>query len=217
MSEKKKKVTSKKTSKKTEAKKVAKITNKKTAAIKKEVKVKNITTNKFKKTIKVKKDMQEKNSNKVLLTEDGLKKLQKELEFLKKTKRKEVANRLQEAISYGDLSENSEYEEAKNEQAFCEGRIVELEKMIKNSEVIDEEKAHQTSIIRVGTTVKIKNLEKEEDFEFTIVGSTEADPLEARISNESPIGKELIGKKKGDQFLVNAPGGKFQYKILQVK
>lgn len=157
--------------------------------------------------------------DKVILTEEGLLKLKEELEYLRSTKRKEVAERLQEAISYGDLSENSEYEEAKNEQAFCEGRIVELEKMIKNAEIIDEEKAHRTAIIGIGTTVEIKSLDKaeKEKMEFTIVGSTEADPFASRISNESPVGKELIGKEKGDKIVVDAPGGQYTYEILAVK
>ncbi|MCT4592018.1 MAG: transcription elongation factor GreA [Candidatus Gracilibacteria bacterium] len=156
--------------------------------------------------------------DKVLLTEEGLQKLRDELEYLKDTKRDEVAKRLQEAISYGDLSENSEYEEAKNEQAFCEGRIVELEKMIKNAEIIDEKKAHKAKTVRIGTTVVIENLTKTEEIaEYTIVGSTEADPFAARISNESPIGKSLLGKKKGDIAEVKAPGGDFEFKIVDLK
>jgi transcription elongation factor GreA len=158
--------------------------------------------------------------DKVLLTAEGLAKLKEELEYLKKTKRKEVAERLQEAISYGDLSENSEYEEAKNEQAFCEGRIAELEKMIKNAQLIDDEKAHRTVTVRIGTTVVIKELETKEASEkmsFTIVGSTEADPFAARISNESPVGRALIGLKKGEKFMIEAPGGQYQYELLEIK
>jgi transcription elongation factor GreA len=140
-----------------------------------------------------------KTGDSVLLTEEGLKALKDELKILQTSKRREVAERLKEAISYGDLSENSEYEEAKNEQAFVEGRIVELEKMIKNAQIIDEKKAHSGKKVQIGTTVKIQNLTKKEEApeEFTIVGSTETNPLKSRISNESPIGKALLGKKKG--------------------
>lgn len=153
----------------------------------------------------------------VLLTQKGLDALKDELNTLKKEKRKEVAERLKEAISYGDLSENSEYEEAKNEQAFVEGRIVELEKMIKNAQIIDEKKAHSGKRVQIGTTVKIKNLTKKEDPEqFTIVGSTETDPLKSRISNESPIGSALLGKKKGEKVSIDAPAGKFDFEILEL-
>lgn len=154
----------------------------------------------------------------VILTQEGLDALKSEYNFLKNDKRKEVAERLKEAISYGDLSENSEYEEAKNEQAFVEGRIAELEKMIKNARIIDEKKAHSAKMIQIGTTVKIKNLTREEDSEeFTIVGSTETDPLKSRISNESPIGKALLGKKRGDRFFINAPAGQFEFEVLELR
>jgi transcription elongation factor GreA len=157
------------------------------------------------------------NEDAVLLTEEGLKALTEELEFLKGDKRRQVAERLKEAISYGDLSENSEYEEAKNEQAFVEGRIVELEKMIKNAQVIDEEKAHSAKKVQIGTTVVIKGSEKgAEKEEFTIVGSTEADPLKNRLSNESPIGKALLGKKKGDKVQIIAPAGEFEFELVDL-
>jgi len=160
-------------------------------------------------------------SGKVLLTAQGLAKLKAELEHLKNVKRREVAKRLKEAISYGDLSENSEYEEAKNEQAFCEGRIVELEKMIKNVEIIDEKtaarKAAAAGTVVIGSTVEVENLDKKEVHKFTIVGSTEADPFASKISNESPIGSQLLGKRKGDKLQVNAPGGLQNFKILAVK
>lgn len=159
------------------------------------------------------------NDEAVILTQEGLDKLKDELHSLKGEKRKEVAERLKEAISYGDLSENSEYEEAKNEQAFVEGRIVELEKMVKNAQVIDEKKAHSGKSVQIGTTVKIKNLTKKEEGaeEFTIVGSTETDPLKARLSNESPIGKALLGKKKGDRFTIIAPAGEFEFELVELK
>lgn len=153
----------------------------------------------------------------VLLTEEGLNALTEELEYLKTDKRKQVAERLKEAISYGDLSENSEYEEAKNEQAFVEGRIVELEKMIKNAQIIDEKKAHSAKKVQIGTTVVIKSNEKKaQKEEFTIVGSTEADPLNNRLSNESPIGKALLGRKKGDKVKVKAPAGEFEFELVDL-
>lgn len=157
------------------------------------------------------------NDDVVLLTEEGLKALKEELEFLKSDKRKQVAERLKEAISYGELSENSEYEEAKNEQAFVEGRIVELEKMIKNAQIIDEEKAHSAKKVQIGTTVVIKESGKgAEKEEFTIVGSTEADPLKNRLSNESPIGKALLGRKKGEKVKVLAPAGEFEFEVIDL-
>jgi len=153
----------------------------------------------------------------VLLTEEGLKTLKEELITLQDEKRKDVAGRLKEAISYGDLSENSEYEEAKNEQAFVEGRIVELTKMIKNAKIIDEKKAHSGKTVQIGTTVEIQNITKKEDPEkFTIVGSTEADPLNFLISNESPVGNALLGKKKGDVVTIKSPGGVFECKLVEL-
>ena len=157
------------------------------------------------------------NEETVLLTEEGLQQLKEELQYLKTEKRRMVAERLQEAIAYGDLSENSEYEEAKNEQAFVEGRILEIEKMIKNAQVIDEKKAHSAKTIQIGTTVTIQLLEKgEQPEEFTIVGSTEADPLKSRISNVSPVGQALLGKKKGEKVMVHAPSGSFEYEIIEL-
>ncbi|MBI5414429.1 transcription elongation factor GreA [Candidatus Peregrinibacteria bacterium] len=150
----------------------------------------------------------------VLITEDGLSALKQELEFLTTEKRREVARRLKEAISYGDLSENSEYEEAKNEQAFIEGRILELEKKVKNAKIIASAKA---GVARIGSTVVLSNSKTKEEEEYTIVGSTEADPMSARISNESPVGSAVLGKKKGDSIIVNAPGGKFEYVIMKLK
>ncbi len=158
-----------------------------------------------------------KKDDKVLLTKEGLEKLKTELEYLKTTKRKEVAKRLKEAIAYGDLSENSEYEEAKNEQAFVEGRIIELEKMIKNAKIISDK--HDGDIkVQIGTTVTIENLtDKSKAETYTIVGSTEANSLNNKISNESPIGYSLIGKKKGEIVRVEVPAGVYEYKILDLK
>lgn len=151
----------------------------------------------------------------MVLTKEGLKALQDELEFLSTTRRKQVAERLKEAISYGDLSENSEYEEAKNEQAFMEGRIIELEGMIKIAKVVDE-KQHSKQVVEIGAKVKIRNLKKKQDMEITLVGATEADPFNNRISNESPIGMALIGAKVGDTVMVEMPSGKAEYEVLKL-
>ena len=152
-----------------------------------------------------------------LVTKEGFKKLQEELDNLKNVRRKQVAERLKEAISYGDLSENSEYEEAKNEQAFVEGRIIELEEKVKYARII-EEKSH-VKTVQLGTHVVIKNLseKKGESQKYTIVGSTEADPLSHKISNESPVGAALLDKKKGDVVKVMVPGGVIDYEILQLE
>jgi len=153
----------------------------------------------------------------VLVTKAGLAKLKEELREYREVGRKEVAQRLKEAIAYGDLSENSEYEEAKNEQAFVEGRIVELEKMISNARIIADDKSGQDTV-QIGTTVKIQNTSGEDDPEtITIVGTTEADPINSRISNESPIGSAIIGKAVGDSVKVKVPAGIFEYKILKIK
>ena len=152
-----------------------------------------------------------------LITKEGLQKLVEELENLKNVKRREVAARIKEAISYGDLSENSEYEEAKNEQAFIEGRILELEEKIKHAKIISDK--HKTRTVELGTTVHLKNITKKktEPEVYTIVGSTEADPFEGRISNESPIGSALLDKKKGDTIKVVIPAGSVEYEILKLE
>ena len=152
-----------------------------------------------------------------LVTKAGLAKLKEELDNLKNVRRKEVAERLKEAISYGDLSENSEYEEAKNEQAFVEGRIVELEEKVKYAKII-EEKAH-VATVQLGTKVVIKNVNRKtaEPEEYIIVGSTEADPLEHKISNESPVGASLLDKQKGDIVKVSIPDGVVEYEIMQLE
>lgn len=152
-----------------------------------------------------------------IVTKEGLKKLKEELESLRNVRRKEVAQRLKEAISYGDLSENSEYEEAKNEQAFVEGRIIELERKIKNAKVINE-KDSKAKDINVGSTVTIRNLTSGDDVEetYTIVGATEADPFENKISNESPLGKALLMHFKGDEVEVQSPSGIDTYEVVKV-
>jgi len=124
----------------------------------------------------------------VVLTYEGLQKLEQELENLKTVKRREVAERIKQALSFGDISENSEYDEAKNEQAYIEGRIFQLENMLKNAKVIDEEDI-QTDVVSIGSKVKVLDMEFDEEVEYYIVGSTEADPSQYKISNESPVGK----------------------------
>jgi len=155
------------------------------------------------------------NEKEVILTLDGLKKLEQELEQLKSVKRREVAERIKQAIEFGDISENSEYEDAKNEQAFIEGRILTLEKMLRNARIIDDVDI-QTDIVSVGSTVLIKDLEFNDEIEYTIVGSAEADPTNNKISNESPVGKAILGKKKGSIVEVTVPAGTLKYKILNI-
>jgi transcription elongation factor GreA len=152
-----------------------------------------------------------------LVTKEGLKKLKDELDHLKNVRRKEVAQRLKEAISYGDLSENSEYEEAKNEQAFVEGRIIELERKIKNAKIITE-KEGKVKDVNIGSSVTIRDLSANDEAEetYTIVGATEADPFDHKISNESPIGKALLSRVKGDTVKVPTPSGIIEYEIVKV-
>lgn len=155
--------------------------------------------------------------NKVtLVTKEGLKALEEELKYLKDTKRREVAGRIKEAISYGDLSENSEYEEAKNEQAFVEGRILELEDKIKHAKII-EEKHKDVKTVQLGTKVVVKNLKKSSEVEeYVIVGSTEADPVNHKISNESPVGSGLLERKVGDIVKISVPAGVVEYEIVKL-
>jgi len=134
---------------------------------------------------------------------------------LRSVKRAEVKERLKEAIALGDLSENSEYDDAKNEQAFMEGRILELEKMIRNAKVIDED-AHQEGTVTVGSLVRVKDIEFDEINEYRLVGTVEADPMNNRISNESPVGRALLGRKKGEIVDVEVPAGIIKYEILEV-
>jgi len=152
-----------------------------------------------------------------ILTEEGLKKLEDELDELRSVKRQEVAERLKVAISYGDISENSEYDDAKNEQAFVEGRIIVLEKMIRNAQVI-KNSAISKDVVSLGCVVRIKDMETKEQEEYSIVGTTEADPLAEppRISNESPVGKAILGQKVGKQVQVPTPAGDLIYKIMEI-
>lgn len=151
----------------------------------------------------------------VLLTVEGLKKLEEELERYKSVKRRDVAERIKQAIEFGDISENSEYEDAKNEQAWIEGRILTLEKMLRNAKIIDDENIG-TDEVTLGSTVLLKDLEYDEDVEYTVVGSMEADPGENKISNESPVGRAILGKSKGSIVEVVVPAGALKYQIMDI-
>ena len=153
------------------------------------------------------------NSNEeLLLTKDGLEKLENELSHLRTVKRKEIAARIKEAISYGDITDNSEYEDAKNEQAFIEGRIITLEKMLRRARLLEKDE-NSSSQISLGSTVTLRDLNLKQDYEYTIVSTAEADPSEKKISNESPVGKAILGLTVGEQVEVKAPAGTFSYRI----
>ena len=138
------------------------------------------------------------------------------LENLKSVRRIEVAERIKQAIDFGDISENSEYDDAKNEQAFIEGEIMDLEKKLRNVEVIQEDDKKKNTV-HMGNCVVIRDLEFNDDFEYTLVGSAEADPTENKISNESPVGEAILGKKVGATVEVNVPAGILKYKIVKIK
>jgi len=151
----------------------------------------------------------------VIMTAEGLKKLEEELEQLRSVKRREVAERIKQAIGFGDISENSEYEDAKNEQAFIEGRILTLEKILRNARIIDGESA-ATGEVGVGSTVVLRDMEDGGEFEYTIVGSVETDPMDKKISNESPVGRAILGKRKGNVVEISVPAGLVKFKIMDV-
>lgn len=157
--------------------------------------------------------MQEK---KFPMTIEGKEQLEEELNELKTTKRKEVVERIKVARGFGDLSENSEYESAREEQAFTEGRIQKIENMLQNAEIIDISEYDEDEIV-LGRTVLFKELPDGMEEEYTIVGAAEADPFEGKISNESPIAEALIGKVEGDQVTIETPGGEMDVEILSVK
>ena len=152
----------------------------------------------------------------VILTQEGFDKLEEELNYLKTEKRTEIAERIKVARGFGDLSENSEYDEAKNAQEENEQQIAELEVKIRHAKVIDS-KEIDTKTVQIGNTVKLYDEEFEEEIEYTIVGSTEVNLAENKISNESPIGKALLGRKKGEVVDVDAPDGIIKFKILAIK
>ncbi len=152
----------------------------------------------------------------LLLTKDGLEKLENELFHLRTVKRKEIAARIKEAISYGDITDNSEYEDAKNEQAFVEGRIITLEKLLRRARLL-EKGENDDCHVSLGSKVKLKDINLNVDYEYIIVSTAEADPKENKISNESPVGKAIIGLSVGEQVEVKVPAGTFKYKVEAIK
>ena len=152
------------------------------------------------------------NNKPTYISREGLEKLRHELEEMVSVRRPEIAQRIHDAKEHGDLTENAEYEDAKNEQAFVEGRIQMLEALIKNATLIDEH--HSNDHVQIGSTVKLSGPDGSQT--FTIVGSTEAKPTEGRISNESPVGRALLGKKKGEKVVVKVPAGDFTYKVISI-
>ena len=151
-----------------------------------------------------------------ILTYQGLKKLEDELQELKVVKRKEIAQKIKEAREQGDLSENAEYDAAKDEQRDIEARIEQIEKILKNAEVVVEEEVDLDKI-SIGCKIRILDCEFDEELEYTIVGSTEANSLKGKISNESPVGKALLGKKVGDSVVVETQMGEITYKVLEIQ
>ncbi len=152
----------------------------------------------------------------VILTPEGFKKLTQEIEFLSTEKRREVADRIRVAREFGDIAENAEYDDAKNEQALLEHRIATLEERLRNARVI-EKKDIAKDVVSVGSKVRLRDLDAKQTVEYRIVGSAEADPAENKLSNESPVGKAIIGKKKGETVEVSAPRGAMKFKILEIK
>ncbi|NMB19349.1 MAG: transcription elongation factor GreA [Firmicutes bacterium] len=152
----------------------------------------------------------------VLLTPEGLQKLEAELDMLKGVKRREVAERISAALEFGDISENSEYDDAKNEQAFIEGRILTLEKLLRNARLIEDDDDSDETVVTLGKTITLKDLETSDILEYRLVGSAEADPAEFKISNESPVGQAIMGKSCGTIVEVEVLDGILQYEILKV-
>jgi transcription elongation factor GreA len=156
----------------------------------------------------------------VILTPEGHKKLQEEIETLSTTRRQEIAERIRVAREFGDIAENAEYDAAKNDQAHLEARIAMLEERLKNARVVTKKEitaAQKSGEVSVGTKVKLKDMSSNKTFEYHIVGSAEADPAELKLSNESPVGKAIMGHKKGDVVEVSAPRGALKFKIMEVK
>jgi transcription elongation factor GreA len=152
----------------------------------------------------------------VILTPEGHTKLKEEIEHLSTVKRREVAERIKQAREFGDIAENSEYDDAKNEQAMLEHRIATLEERLKSARVIDKGEV-TTDVVGVGTRVRLRDVDAKETLEYTIVGSAEANPAEQKLSNESPVGRAIMGKKKGETVEVSAPRGSLKYKIMGIE
>lgn len=150
-----------------------------------------------------------------IITDEGLRRLEEELEDLKTVKRKEIAEKIKVALSFGDLSENSEYDEAKNEQAIIEGRIAEIENQLKNVRVLDESELN-TEVVHVGSKIRIREAGTTQEETYKIVGSTEADPINGRISDESPVGKSMLGHSVGDVVEVLIPSGAVSYELVEI-
>ena len=151
----------------------------------------------------------------VVLTQEGLRKMEEELGYLKSVKRREIVARIKQAIAFGDISENSEYDEAKNEQAFIEGRIALLEEKLRNVKLIDDVDI-STDVVSIGSKIKLKDLDTGDELEYMIVGSAEANPIDFKISNESPVGSALLGKKRGSVVEVSVPAGTIRFEILDI-
>jgi len=151
----------------------------------------------------------------VILSAEGLRKLEEKLEYLKTVKRREVAERIRKARQFGDINENSEYEDAKNEQSFIEGEILQLEKLLRNAKLVDDVSI-DPEVVGLWSRVKLQDLENDETLEYTIVSSTESDPDENKISDESPVGRAILGQRAGDTVEVQVPAGTLRYKILEV-
>jgi transcription elongation factor GreA len=160
--------------------------------------------------------MVEREEREIILTKEGLLKLETELETLKSTRREEVAERIKQAIAFGDISENSEYEDAKNEQAFIEGRILTLEKTLKNSRLMTADEI-RTDVVSLGTKVTLKEMKSGREVNLTLVASVESKLKDGKISDESPVGQAIMGKTVGTKVEVVAPVGKIKYKILKVE
>jgi len=156
------------------------------------------------------------NSKEVILTPDGYRRLEEELELLRTIRRKEVAERIKAAISFGDISENSEYDDAKQEQAFVEGRVLYLEKILRNARILEDEEI-TTEKVSIGSIVLLRDLEYNEELEYTIVSSAEANPNDNKISNESPVGRAISGKSVGSIVEVTVPAGTLKYEILGIR
>ena len=154
-------------------------------------------------------------ANEILMTQEGFDQLKKELEELKSVKRREISEKIRVARGFGDLSENSEYDEAKNDQAMVEARIADIESMLKNVKIIDQDEL-TTELIHIGSKVQVKDVEFDEVCTYQIVGSSEADPSNGRISDESPVGKGLLGHKVGETVEIETPAGVMQYEILGI-
>ncbi|MEN6347916.1 MAG: transcription elongation factor GreA [Syntrophomonas sp.] len=152
----------------------------------------------------------------VVLTKEGLEKLENELEYLKSVRREEVAERIKQAIAFGDISENSEYEDAKNEQAFIEGRIISLEKTLKNARLMEDQDI-RTDVVSLGSKITLKEMKSGREVVVTLVSSVESKLRDGKISDESPVGKAVMGKKVKSTVEVDAPAGKIKYKILKVE